>query len=73
MQEVDLEDVVEEMELADLGEEAEVMRAVLRRNIGVFRGTGKAEGDEFHIKVPLNDMSQLDCPQHRRSEQERVL
>jgi hypothetical protein len=73
MQEADLEDVFEEMDLADLGEEAEAMRAVLRRNIEVFRGPRKAEGEEFHIKVPPNfNMSQLDCPQHRRSEKETV-
>jgi hypothetical protein len=74
MQEADLEDVIEETDLADLGEEVEATRAVLRRNIEGFRGLCKTEGEEFHIKVPPNfDMSQLDCPQHRRSEKERVL
>jgi hypothetical protein len=74
MQEADLEDVIEEMELTDLGEEAEAVRALLRRNIDVFRGLGKAVGGgEFHMRVPRNfDISQLDPP-HRRSEKERVL
>jgi hypothetical protein len=66
-QEAGLADVIEKMDLADLGEEFEAMGAVLRRNIEVFRGLGKAEGEEFHIKVPPNfDMSQLDSSQHRR-------
>jgi hypothetical protein len=74
MQQAGLEDVIEVMDLEDLGEEAEAMRAVLRRNIEVFCGLGKAEGEEFHIKVPPNiDISQIDCPQHRRAEKERVL
>jgi hypothetical protein len=74
MQEAGLEDVIEVIDLADLGEEAEAMRAVLRRKVEVFCGLGKAEGEEFHIKVPPNiDISQINCPQHRRSEKERVL
>jgi hypothetical protein len=74
IQDADLEDIIAAMDLTDLGEEAEVMRAVLRRNIDVFRGLGKAVGEEFYIKVPPNfDMSQLACPPHRRSENERVL
>jgi hypothetical protein len=73
-QDVDLEDIIAAMDLTGLEEEAEVIRAALRRNIDIFRGLGNAVGEEFHIKVPPNfDMSQLDCPPHHRSEKEQVL
>jgi hypothetical protein len=73
MHEPDLKDIIEALDLADLGGDAEAIRVVLRRSIEVFSGIGKAVGEEFHVKVPPNfDMSQLDCPQHLRSEKERV-
>jgi hypothetical protein len=40
--------------MADLGEESDAMRAVLRRNNDLLRGHSKAIGEEFRIKVSPN-------------------
>jgi hypothetical protein len=74
VEEADVESEIRELDLSDLGDEAENMRQVLLKHQDVFKGLGFAKGEDFKFQVTERfDFDKLDCPPRRRSEKERLL